>query len=68
MAGTIRNEIRMNNQGEGEVWTNLGDILDWLEELPSHSNHPVAAGAALEIKQALLQQFDQATTAYLGES
>ena len=26
----IRSEIRKNEQGEGEIWANLGDILDWL--------------------------------------
>jgi hypothetical protein len=56
----IRNELRQNEQGEPEVWANLGDILDWLDTLPQHSNHPAAAGAALEIKQILLAQFSNA--------
>jgi hypothetical protein len=58
---TIRNELRQNEQGEPEVWANLGDILDWLGTLPSNANHPAAAGAALEIKQMLLDQFGNAT-------
>lgn len=62
----IRNELRQNDQGEPEVWANLGDILDWLDTLPTQSNHPVAAGAALEIKQALLAQFSNATVVQKG--
>jgi hypothetical protein len=58
---TIRNELRHNEQGEPEVWANLGDILDWLGTLPSNANHAAAAGAALEIKQMLLDQFGNAT-------
>jgi hypothetical protein len=58
---TIRNELRQNEQGEPEVWANLGDILDWLGTLPSNANHPGPAGAALEIKQMLLDQFGNAT-------
>jgi len=67
MAVTIRNHIRQNDQGEAEVWVNLTDILDWLNTLPEHSNHPAAAGAALEIKEMLLTQFDAAVTEALGE-
>lgn len=58
---TIRNELRQNKQGEPEVWANLDDILDWLGTLPSNTNHPAAAGAAMEIKQMLLDQFGNAT-------
>jgi hypothetical protein len=50
----IRNELRQTEQGEPEVWANLGDILDWLDTLPSQTSHPAAAGVALEIKQMLL--------------
>ncbi len=64
----IRNEIRMNQQGDGEVWTNLGDILDWLGTLPEHASSPVAAGVALDIRQRLLEQFDEAATAHLRSS
>jgi hypothetical protein len=67
MTVVIRNEIRQNEQGDGEVWANLGDVLDWLDTLPSHSNHPAAAGAALEIKQMLLTQFDAAVGDALGD-
>jgi hypothetical protein len=63
----IRNEIRLNDQGEAEVWANLGDILGWLDTLPEHTSHPVAAGTALEIRQILLQQIDRAATETLGE-
>jgi hypothetical protein len=62
----IRNEIRKNDQGEGEVWANLGDILDWLDSLPAATSSPAAAGAALEIKQMLLEQFGNAVDALLG--
>jgi hypothetical protein len=51
----IRNELRQNEQGEPEVWANLGDIFDWLDTLPSHTTHQAAAGVALEIKQMLLE-------------
>jgi hypothetical protein len=67
MTVAIRSEIRDNEQGEGEVWANLGDILDWLNTLPSHTSHPAAAGAALEIKQMLLQQFSSAVDELLGD-
>jgi hypothetical protein len=63
---TIRNELRRNEHGEPEVWANLGDILDWLDTLPQHSNHPAAAGAAMEIKQILLAQFSNATVVQSG--
>jgi hypothetical protein len=63
---TIRSELRQNEQGEPEVWANLGDILDWLDTLPQHSNHPAAAGVALEIKQMLLDQFGNATVVQGG--
>jgi hypothetical protein len=63
---TIRNELRQKEQGEPEVWANLGDILDWLGTLPSNANHPAAAGAALEIKQMLLDQFGNATVVQGG--
>jgi hypothetical protein len=68
MAVVIRNHIRQNEQGEAEVWANLTDILDWLDTLPSASNHPAAAGAALEIKQMLLTQFDAAVTQALADA
>jgi hypothetical protein len=66
MAVTIRNEIRKNDQGEGEVWANLGDILDWLDTLPAEATHPAAAGAAMEIKRMLLEQFSSATREQFG--
>jgi hypothetical protein len=62
----IRNELRQNDQGKVEVWTNLGDILDWLDTLPSAARSPVAAGTAMEIKQMLLDQFDNAVPAQLA--
>jgi hypothetical protein len=54
---TIRNEIRKNDQGEPEVWMNFGDLLDWLDTLPTHAKHPVAAGASQDIKKMLLDEF-----------
>jgi hypothetical protein len=62
----IRSEIRQNEQGDGEVWANLGDILDWLDTLPSQSDHPSAAGAALEIKRMLLERFGDAARSLGG--
>jgi len=56
----IRNELRKNDAGEPEVWTNLGDLLDWLETLPTHTQSPIAAGTALEIKRMLLESFENA--------
>ena len=64
---TIRNHIRKNQQGEGEAWVNLVDVLDWLQEAPAHANDPAATGAALEIRQMLLQQFSDAVDQHLGE-
>jgi hypothetical protein len=63
---TIRNHLRQNEQGEPEVWANLGDILDWLDTLASPGNHPAGAKAALEIKQILLEQFSNATVVQSG--
>jgi hypothetical protein len=57
----IRNELRQNEQGEPEVWANLGDILGWLDTLASPGSHPAGAKAAFEIKQMLLEQFGNAT-------
>lgn len=57
---TIRNGLRQSDQGEPEVWANLGDILDWLDTLASPGSHPAGAKAALEIKQMLLEQFGNA--------
>jgi hypothetical protein len=62
----IRNEIRKNEQGDVEVWANLGDILDWLDSLPSATSSPAAAGAATEIKRTLLEQFDNAARSLAG--
>jgi hypothetical protein len=62
----IRNEIRKNEQGDVEVWANLGDIRDWLDSLPSATNSPTAAGAATEIKRMLLEQFDNAARSLGG--
>jgi hypothetical protein len=59
---TIRNEMR-EVDGEPEIWTNLGDVLDWLETLPQHSNNRIAAGVALEIRQMLLDQVSNAEVA-----
>jgi hypothetical protein len=63
---TIRNHLRQNEQGEPEVWANLGDILDWLDTLASPGNHPAGAKAALAIKQMLLEQFSNATVVQSG--
>jgi hypothetical protein len=62
----IRNELRQNEQGEPEVWANLGDILDWLDTLASQAVVPAAAGVTLEIKNALLEQFSNATVVRRG--
>ena len=56
----IRNEVRKGANGEPEVWTNLADVLEWMGTLPEQSLSPAAAGAALEIRQALLEQFLEA--------
>jgi hypothetical protein len=55
----MRSELRVVDD-KPEVWTNLGDILDWLQELPTHSKTPIAAGVALEIRQLLLDSVDNA--------
>ena len=66
MAVTIRSEIRKTGSSEGEVWANLGDILDWLDTLPAEAIHPAAAGAAMEIKRMLLEQFSDAARKQFG--
>jgi hypothetical protein len=57
---TIRNEMRMGVDGEPEVWTNLGDVLEWLDTLPENTHNRVAAATALEIRQMLLDQVTNA--------
>jgi hypothetical protein len=52
--------MRVDDYGKPEIWTNLGDILDWLESLPKWCNNRVAAGAALEIRQMLFDQIGNA--------
>jgi hypothetical protein len=32
--------LRKNDQGEDEVWVNLGDVLDWLNTLPPRRSTP----------------------------
>ncbi len=52
----IRGEMRAPDKsetGEPEIWVNLGDVLHWLDELPSQANSPVAAEVAAEIRQML---------------
>ena len=61
----IHNELRQNEQGETEVWANLGDILNWLATLPEQTDHLAAAGVALEIRQMLLDQLGAAVQALL---
>jgi len=56
---TIRSELRVVDD-KPEVWANLGDILDWLKELPTLTGHPDAVTAALEIRQMLLDSVDNA--------
>lgn len=68
MTVRIRNEMRVNDDGEPEVWTNLGDLLDWLADLPNHARINIAAGVALEIREMLLQQFDTAEVVQKGGS
>jgi hypothetical protein len=49
----IRNELREGPNGEPEVWTNLGDILAWLDSLPEHTNNRIAAVVSQEIREML---------------
>lgn len=56
----IRSELRKDERGEPEIWTNLGDILDWLETLPSQTGSPVAASVALDIKRMLMEHIRDA--------
>jgi hypothetical protein len=63
----IRNELRQSEQGDPEVWANLGDILDWLDTLASPGSHPAGAKAALEIKQMLLEQLTNAAVLQASE-
>jgi hypothetical protein len=38
---TIRSELRVEDD-KPEIWANLGDILDWLQTLPEHTQHQIA--------------------------
>lgn len=49
---TIRSELR-EVDGEPEVWTNLGDVLLWLAELPEHTDNRIAAAVTQEIREML---------------
>ena len=60
---TIRSELREGTEGEAEIWTNLGDILDWLDELPERTNNRIAAAAALEVRQMLFDSVSNAEVA-----
>jgi len=59
---TIRSELRVGDEGEPEVWSNLGDILLWLDSLPAETNNRIAAEVAHEIRDML---FDSARGAEL---
>lgn len=50
---TIRSELRRGPDNEPEIWANLGDILDWLDDLPNHTDHQVAAEVAVSIREML---------------
>jgi len=54
MATTIRIELRERATGEREMWTNLADILKWLEELPASTNNRIMLPVALEIRHMLV--------------
>jgi hypothetical protein len=47
-------------EGEPEIWTNLGDVLHWLDSLPEHTNHRIAAEVALEIREMLFNSVKNA--------
>jgi hypothetical protein len=49
----IRSELREGSNGEPEVWANLGDVLTWLDSLPSLTSNRIAASVALEIRDML---------------
>jgi hypothetical protein len=48
----IRSELRVVDD-EPEIWTNLADILDWLDTLQAHTNNAIAASVAGEIRDLL---------------
>jgi hypothetical protein len=59
---TIRSELR-EVDGEPEIWTNLGDILEWLDSLPEQTNNRVAAAVAGEIREMLFNTVENAEVA-----
>jgi hypothetical protein len=65
---TIRNELREGDEGEPEIWTNLGDILTWLDSLPAQTNNRIAAAVAQEIREMLFDQVQSAELRPRGES
>lgn len=57
---TINSEMRTGPGGEPEVWANLGDILDWLDSLPTQTNNQIAEAVAMEIRQMLFGAVENA--------
>jgi hypothetical protein len=57
---TIRSELRKGAEGEAEMWTNLGDILTWLDSLPAQTNNRIAAAVAQEIREMLFESVKDA--------
>ena len=64
---TIRSELR-EVDGEPQVWTNLGDILDWLDSLPEQTNYQVAADVTREIREMLFGAVENAEVVQRGDS
>jgi hypothetical protein len=55
-------EFKVLDDGMGghDVWVRVGDVLDWLEDLPNQTPSVAAAGAALEIRQMLVDAVSDA--------
>jgi hypothetical protein len=63
----MHGETREGPNGEPEIWVNLGDVVDWLAELPSHTEYAEAGKAALEIRELLFAAVDNAELIRKGD-
>ncbi|HEV7567180.1 MAG TPA: hypothetical protein VGO31_14620 [Microbacteriaceae bacterium] len=61
----IRSDLRAGEGTEPEIWANVGDILDWLDTLPQHTDNRVVAAVSTEIREML---FSAVANAELVES
>ncbi len=64
----IRSELREGENGEPEVWTNLGDLLTWLDSLPEKTDNRIAAAVTMEIREMLFNMVGDAELVQKGQT